>query len=152
MGDKPQFRRFVFVIAVGTTSLVACTPVKPTMPAPVPVTGQVVDAAGKPVTKLMISFHAQDGPQAGNRPADALDKDGRFKVSCVPGRYKVTLAPIPSSHGSTEGGEELAAPPAKRAEPPKRFQGIPRAYSDAASSPWDVTILPEGKELTLKVE
>ena len=31
-------------------------------------------------------------------------------------------------------------------------KGIPHAYSDAQSSPWDVNIPPEGKELTLTVQ
>jgi hypothetical protein len=149
-------RAFTWIWAVALISaafaaaIPGCSRAKPAEAAPVAVSGRVVNSAGKPITGMLVSLHAQEGVHAGDRPSAPLDRDGRFSLTCIPGRYKVTLAPIPIHHGNAEGNGELAAPAAKRPEPPKG--GVPRRYSDAQSSPWDVTIPPEGKELLLRVE
>lgn len=129
----------------------ACSTGKTSPAAPVPVSGRVVAASGKAVVNMLISFHGQAGPQAGNRYSDVLDKDGRFKVNCVPGQYKVTLAPIPASRAGAEAGGELTSAPGKDPDPKKATKGIPRAYLDAQDSPWQVNVPPDG-ELTLTVK
>ena len=146
--------RILMLLAVASLPIAGCSGSKSAPAVPVAVTGRVLDAAKKPITGMLITFHLQGGAQAGNSRSDALDKEGRFKVEIIPGQYKVTLAPIPSQHGATDGTGELAVPPGKGLDPkkPAKDKGIPHAYSDAQSSPWDVNIPPEGKELTLTVQ
>jgi hypothetical protein len=141
-------------LAFASLSMAGCSGSKSPPAVPVAVTGQVVDAAKKPITGMLITFHLQGGAQAGNSRSDPLDKQGRFKVEIIPGQYKVTLAPIPSQHGVADATGELAVPPGKgsEAKKPAKDKGIPHAYSDAQSSPWEVTIPPEGKELTLTIK
>jgi len=123
---------------------VGCAKSKPPAPPPVAVSGKVVFAGSKPVVNMVISLHPQDEPNASNRPSGALDKDGRFKIdAAIPGRYKVTLAPIPSQAGSA-GGVELPAP--KKFDP-KDEKGILALFRDAKSSPLEVTVPEGGGEL-----
>src|SRR5262245_36182489 len=136
-------RLAALLLGVGAMALSSCTASNSKMLAPVAFSGSVVSADGKPVADLVISFHPQEAGNAGNRPSAALDKDGKFKLDGIPGRYKVTLAPIPRHHGSAEATGELTAAPAKGSDPKKAAKGVPARYLDAQSSPWDVTIPPE---------
>ena len=130
----------LFAFSLGT----GCGKSKPPSLPPVAVTGKVVLASGKPVANMVISFHPQDGPNAVSRPSAALDKNGAYAMNVVPGRYKVTLAPIPA-HAGSAGAADLAVP--KKGDV-KEAQDILSGYKDALSSRLEVTVPETGGELS----
>jgi Carboxypeptidase regulatory-like domain len=136
--NSRRWRAVVFsFLLIGVVPCAGCN-AKPTLPPPVEVTGQVTFADGQPVSDVIISFHAADETTArGKKPTGVADKAGKFTINDVtPGRYKVTLAPIPTQHGgaSPKSGE-LSAP----GKPDVKL-AIPAQYLSAESSPWMISV------------
>jgi hypothetical protein len=115
-------------------------------PKPVQVTGLVVYSNGQPVTgKVITFFPSDDNNSRGVAPTIVLEgKDGRFKVECLPGKYKVTMMPIPIGSGGGPGNIE--SPPDKDAGKGKETISAKRLepYRSTNTTPWEVTVLPEG--------
>ena len=125
-------------------ALVACGGKEKPAP-PVVVAGQVVDqATGKPVEKLVVTFHPQGPANAESRATVVLDGEGKFTASLAPGKYKVTLSPLPGGHG-TAAGPDFSAPEKAPAENVKLKPGPkPHNYRDAASSPLALEVVADG--------
>jgi hypothetical protein len=71
-----------------------------------PASGKITYADGRPVTGAWLIFHPKDPP--GNEATAATGPDGTFKLGtfkkndgAVPGRYVVTVAPMPGAKGQT---------------------------------------------------
>lgn len=115
---------------------------KPDLPKPVQIAGTVKYANGKPVTGMVLTMHPQDDVNKGNLPIAVVNgPDGRFEVSCLPGSYKVTMAPIPISAGSAGGVE---APPSKAPDPGNDQAKALKSYRSPELSPWQITVLAAG--------
>ena len=122
-------------------------PPAPPPPPPVAVSGHVLDAAGKPFGRVMLSFNPADDTIQGQRPVVPVQADGAFIASCPPGVYKLTLVPLPAGagHGPEDGG--LANTKGGAAG-----KTIPEKYRTTASTPWEVQVKPDGKnEFELKM-
>lgn len=126
-----------------------CTKKRPALPPPVDITGQVVYENGKPVADMIVSFHADDDVTAqGKVPNAPLDKEGKFAISGVtPGKYKVTLAVIPSHAGQPANSNELIAPGKDDKKP-----ALPRKYLNADTTPWKITVESPPKPEKLVVD
>jgi hypothetical protein len=119
-------------------------------PAPVPFVGQVLTTEKKPVGGLVLTLHPGEERNRSNQPSVFL-KEGRFEGTCLPGRYKVTLAPLPAQGGAGPAGGEDAT--AGKAPGTSTMPNVPAKYRDAQHSPWEVTIPDEGKkDLVLTLE
>ena len=110
-------------------------------PAPVPVKGQVLDKAGKPLGNVIVLFFGRGPATKGLRYDAAADKDGRFATACVPGPYKVTLVPVPSQHGAAPSAGGVAAPPGTGGT-----SSIPAASRSENATPLTVDVPEGGKE------
>jgi hypothetical protein len=115
-----------------------CTSTPP--PRPVPVRGMVLDAQKKPVAGVIVRFWPSDQRGA---PTDMVtQKDGAFELSCLPGKYHVTLMNVPAQHG---------ADPASGTTPdPTKSKGaqarIPPRLTDVNKTPWrDIDVPGEGR-------
>jgi hypothetical protein len=112
----------------------------------VDISGKVTTAQGKAVGNVMLTLHPQDADAKGQRPMVQVQADGTFAASCVPGVYRVTLTPLPNApHGEGPGAGTAPPPPAGGTNPgmPGGAQfvgGIPAAYTNAASTPWQITV------------
>jgi hypothetical protein len=108
----------------------------------VPVKGRLVNAAGKPLANVILTFHPQEEVNKGHRGDAFTDKDGRFSANnCVRGRYKVTLE-VPRKHGQAEPAGGLVAAPGKDGG----NAGFSSRYRDSMSTPLEVTVPEGGKE------
>src|SRR5436190_1422462 len=106
---------------------IGCSGKKPLEP--VPIKGKVLGIDGQ---KLVLTFHPQDeSNKKGKLPSPVVDtKTGTFSDMAVPGRYKVTLAPIVRGGGGPAGGEGgggIGTPGALK---------LPPALLDPQLSPW----------------
>jgi hypothetical protein len=135
-------KRIGFAIAMTASLLAGCAKPKPPPP-PVPISGKVVFANGKPVAGLVIFLHPLEPQNASTSPNGALDKDGKYSLSAIPGRYKVTLLPIPGQ-ASSAGGPDSALP--AKGETKKAPDPMTR-YRDATASPLELIVPPNGGEL-----
>jgi hypothetical protein len=110
-------------------------------PAAVAVKGRVSRADGKPVTNMLVTFTPRDEQNRATRPTALLDSNGRYEVKCVPGKYKVNLAPIPVQAG---GGSPAGSGDGSVGKVPTRgdLKPIPPKYRDAETSPWEVIVTP----------
>jgi hypothetical protein len=132
--------------ALPCASLAGCGGREPEVP--VPIKGKLVNAAGRPLANMVLTFHPQDELNKGNMRTPATDKDGRFSDTCIRGRYKVTLAPIPKKHGAAPDAGGIAAPPTGGGP----VLSIPAAYRSPDSTPLAVEVPEGGKEdITLTV-
>ncbi len=118
-------------------------------PVPIVVKGRVVRADGKPLTHMIVVFHPRDDQSKARLPQAVLDeKTGEFLVECLPGKYKVTLAPI---HMRASGGPTSGDPGG--ATPPGTDTTGAGKYGDVESSPWEVTVSPgNSDEMVLTVK
>src|SRR5262249_60604628 len=92
---------------------------------------------GRPAPPTTLIFYPQDQATRRKVPTVVPDPgDGTFRVSCVPGKYKVTLVPGGSATPAKPGGPEGA--PAGPA--PRSPWGLPESYQSASSTPWLVEI------------
>jgi hypothetical protein len=130
--------------AAGLLAISGCTR-KPELPAPVDVTGEVKFADGRSITGMIICFHADDELTGrGKSPTGVLDEAGKFAISGVtPGRYRVTLAPIPVGAGQAANAKQLNSP----GQVDKKT-AVPGEYLNSGSTPWRATI--ESPPKTLK--
>jgi len=111
---------------------------------PVQVRGKVLNADGTPLAERVIALHPQEASNKNNSPSGLVDKEGAFSLSCLRGRYKVTLRPIPHKGGGGAGpGPKV-----------KNQDSSPMAkYESPLSTPLEVTIPEGGKDdLLLKLE
>jgi hypothetical protein len=120
-----------------------CAKPKPPLPPPVAISGKVVYAAGTPVAGMVIKLSALDERFAGDGPSGALDKDGRYTLNAIPGRYRVTLLPIPAQAGSAGKSDQ---PVPKKGDPKDAFSAMAR-YRDLANSPLELTVPAAGGEM-----
>jgi hypothetical protein len=133
-------------LAVSLTVALAaggCTKKPP--PAPVPVQGRVEFAGRRPAARLVLTFHPRGEDNKGTPVVSAVvDEKGRFEGSCMPGRYKVTLAVVAVVEGNPagSGGGAGHAPAA-----PKRPSAHSK-YERPEQTPWEVTV-PAGGEAGL---
>lgn len=118
--------------ALALFALVGCgsPPAKPL--SPVEITGRL-SVEGKPFGNVMLTLHPQDADAQGQRPTALVKADGTFAVSCLPGKYKVTLSPLP--HGPGDAGPGTGTTPGATAA-----AGIPATYSMATSTPWAIVV------------
>lgn len=126
--------------------LVGCGGGKPKQRPPVTITVLVNDAAGKPVGNGMLSFTGLDPETQVERPIVKVAEDGKFVVSCLPGRYKVTLVPLPKAAGHVpEGGEVVT---------PEKAQPGPKGMMKGSTQPsWDIEVKATGNgEFKLQVK
>lgn len=113
-------------------------------PTPVDVTGKVVFEVSRPKSPLAISLHPLEDVNKTCTPSGLLDEAGGFKLKqCLPGRYKATIIapPIQLGGGAGAGPGDVGATPGGPTTP-----GLPKAYFDAQSSPWEVMVPEGGKD------
>src|ERR1700736_594333 len=79
---------------------------------PVPVSGKVEYQGGKPLGVVVLAFHPLDDSNKKNYPTKETDKDGKFSLTCLKGRYKVTIASIPKGDAKANAADSggLAVP------------------------------------------
>lgn len=123
---------------------------KPKPPEPVTVEGKVVGIDGKPLTGLVLTFHPQEDVNKASRPSAHLgQKDGSFRLDCIPGRYKATLTPVPRQFGAEPGSGPGPGPIGL----PKLPEGLPRKYLSATDSDLTVDVPAEGaRNLVLQLK
>lgn len=127
--------------AVLVLALVGCgTPAPAPGPSAVAVSGRVLAADGKPVQNVMLTLHPVDAVNQGQRPVVPVQAGGRFAASCPPGRYKATLVPL--YRGAAPPGEGKTAGPADG----PAHRTIPEQYQFYDTTPWEVTVGPEGSD------
>jgi hypothetical protein len=135
--------------------LTGCQKTATPLPGPVPVKGRVQTTDGKPVKQVVLVFHAQDDATKGQVQSAVTDgKDGTFSLSCIPGSYRVAVAPL-SRHGHADPAAGKAEAPDKVEARGKEQAGteIPRQYQSAETTPWTVQVFESGRDdvvLTLK--
>ena len=115
-------------------------------PVPVAIKGKAQYEGGKPVADMILTFHPQDESNKNTRPVQVTDKNGDFSLSCVKGRYKVTLAAIPK--GTTGSGGPGGYVPG-----PEYSSNINSIYRDPEKTPWLIDVPDAGKDnivLTVK--
>jgi hypothetical protein len=125
--------------------LVGCGPPPAATRPPVDIGGKMTTAQGKGVGNVMLTLHPQDADAKGQQPMALVKADGTFATRCIPGTYKVTLTPLPNAPGDGSPGAGTAPPPAggTGSGMPGGNQtvgGIPAAYTNAASTPWQITV------------
>src|SRR6266851_2378267 len=98
--------RVVFAVAMLAGLLVTGCAQPPA--APVAVKGRATRADGKPITRMVITFNPREDQNKKNRPSAVLDAKGQFQLDCLPGRYKVTVAPIPGQAAAAPAGGDDA--------------------------------------------
>lgn len=136
----------LLLLVTVTLPLAGC---KKKPPTPVAVKGRALDAAGKPLTDLLLVFHPQDKENQSQVPS-AILKEGHFEVQCLPGRYRVTLGVIPVA-GQAPASSGVLVDPGK-ADNPKQ-DSIPAPYRNSTNSPWEITISENGKaDLELRLQ
>ena len=113
-------------------------------PAPVDVAGKIEFTVPRPAATLVLNLHPLEDANKGCTPSAVVETDGRFKLErCVPGRYKATLVVAQAASGANPP----AAPGGAGAAPTgPTTSGLPTAYFDVSSSPWDVTVPEGGKD------
>src|SRR5438445_10860815 len=80
-------------------------------PEPVDVRGKVVGPDGKAPPRIVLTFQpVDDAIKHIKVPAVVSEPDGRFQVSCPPGRYRVTPAAVPGQHGGPPSAGPIGTP------------------------------------------
>jgi hypothetical protein len=140
----PMFRVMIGPALVAALLASGCAK-KP--PEEVDVAGRVEDAGGKPVAHVLVRFHPQDvDPSYAKVLTRVTKSDGTFTGTCFPGRYKVTMVPIPAGSGGSDPGAGALA------TPDKGPTSMPSRYTSPTETPWEETIPDSGKkDIVLKV-
>lgn len=133
-------RMAALVLSLLMFGVAGCAKPKPPPPTPVPISGTVVYADGKPVANMVIFLHPQDEQAESERPNGALDKDGHYSIKAIPGRYKVTLLPIPAQAGSASAA---GLPSPKKSDPKDALNPMTR-YRDVQQTPLELTVRDAG--------
>ena len=118
---------------------------KPKAPAPVHVKGQII-VGTKPAVGIVITFYAQGPLQKLVQPAMALsDIDGKFKLECPPGEYKVTASPINAMTGATAPGltGPIPAAPATGVQASNKLNDV---FMRPNTTPLNVKVFDNGRE------
>ncbi len=116
---------------------------------PPEIKGRALDSDGNPLVKVSLVFLPQDEVNKGTRVICLTQPDGSFVGRCSPGRYKVTLAAVPSGASKADKTDKDA--PARRT--PSLPFGVPARYGSATETPWEVEVPADGKsDIVLKVE
>jgi hypothetical protein len=141
MGNVGRVGRGGAAVSLLALAVAGCA--KPEVP--VPVKGKVVDERpGRQPAQLVVTFHPQDELNKGSLPSAVTTKEGTFSLTCLRGRYKVTLAAPPTGHGHADpaagGGPGPAPAPGK---PPA---AVPPAYQAPERTPLEVAIPEIGKD------
>ena len=131
------------LVCVGLGLLAAGCGKKPP-PEPVTLKGHLLKADGTPAPPMVLTLQPQEDVNKSSMPSVATKEDGSFEVRCLPGRYKVTAAPIPrKGHGNPGPGG--AEGPGAGTTP-----GAPSKASAPRS--WEVEVPADGKsDLELKL-
>jgi hypothetical protein len=129
------------LLLVGLLTVGALAGCSKTSPAPVAVKGRVSRADGKPVANMLVTFTPREEQNRATRPTALLDANGRYEVTCLPGKYKVNLAPIPvqAGGGNPAGGGDGNV---GKTPTPGDLKPIPPKYRDVETSPWEVVVAP----------
>lgn len=129
---------------VGVVILMGCSSQPPAPRDLVTVSGQMLDASGKPLAMKVISFNPQERDQKNN--SSGTDAQGKFTLKLVPGKYHVTLAEAPrAAADGTAGG--VTAP-----DQAGKTGGIPSKYRNPNETPWQITIPDAGQaDLVLQI-
>lgn len=113
---------------------------------PVPVAGRLVVEGKQRWPTVVLTFHPQDEANRRSVPSVApKPTDGTFRLTALPGRYKVTLV-VPSAGPANNDPDALAKP---EAEPSRQH---PR-YANVHDTPWSVEVPAGGtSDLVLKLQ
>ncbi len=106
----------------------------------VPVEGQVTHG-GKGVAWVLVTFH---GATPDVKYETNTDKDGKFRLPCLPGTYNVSFTPVPLGQGEGPGGGAgdgtlVNLPDAKG------LKEIPERYRSPRTSGLTVEVPEEGR-------
>ena len=133
-----------FLPFVGAIILIGCSS-QPASRNPVTVSGQMLDAGGKPLAMKVVSFNPQERDQKNS--SSGTDAQGKFTLKLVPGKYHVTVAEAAraATADGTAGG--VTAP-----DKAGKMGGIPIQYRNPNETPWHITIPDEGQgDLVLQI-
>ncbi len=131
-----------FLPFVGAIILIGCSS-QPASRNPVTVSGQMLDAGGKPLAMKVVSFNPQERDQKNS--SSGTDAQGKFTLKLVPGKYHVTLAePSRAAADGTAGG--VTAP-----DQAGKMGGVPSKYRNPNETPWQITI-PDGGQADLVLQ
>ncbi len=109
---------------------------------PVAVKGKVERADGQPIKDLTITFHpADESNKHGRLMTLVLKGDGQFAGECLPGRYRVTLAPV--VRGTGVGGPLIGGGAGGKG-PGGLSLSFPLGYLKPDTTPWDNVVVPAG--------
>jgi hypothetical protein len=70
---------------------------------PVPVKGKVLSQDGGGLEGVLVRLEPLEDSNKSNFPEAQTKEGGAFELSCLKGRYKVTIAPIILGQGGTKG-------------------------------------------------
>jgi hypothetical protein len=102
--------RTEFAILIGLLTVIPGCGTKPTPAVPmVNVAGRVLDASGKPIANMMLTFNPEDASNQGKRPMALVDANGKFQTQCIPGKYSVTLNVLPHASGHATDPNSVVA-------------------------------------------
>lgn len=120
---ETELRRVIWLLAAAIGLLVpGCKPDEDEPKDPVEVKGSVVDARQKKaVPHVLVTFWPQD--KTGRMAEVMADKEGKYVLSCPPGRYKITIVArenLPGGGAIESGG--TPSPGAGRSRIPDRYK------------------------------
>ncbi len=133
-----------FLPLVGAIILMGCSKPPATRNA-VTVSGQMLDAGGKPLALKVVSFNPQERDQKNN--SSGTDAQGKFTLKLVPGKYHVTVAEAARAAAADGTAGGVTAP-----DKAGKMGGIPIQYRNPNETPWHITIPDEGQvDLVLQI-
>jgi hypothetical protein len=98
-----KFPRFTIpILFAGCCLVLGCTGQAPNDP--VPVKGKVLYSDGEAAEGVLVRFQPLEDTNKSNFPEAQTKAGGEFSLSCLKGRYKVTVAPIVLAHGGIKTG------------------------------------------------
>jgi hypothetical protein len=104
-------RSGILSLVLGVALAAGCSPATPPSPLPAPITVKgIVVQQKKPVRKMLLTLTPQDSRDA-ERYRAATDEDGKFEMSCRPGKYSVQMGAIPVGQGGAGGPANQTGPP-----------------------------------------
>ena len=134
-----------FLPLVCTIVLLGCGSKPPAPRNAVAVSGQMLDASGKPLAMKVVSFNPQERDQKNN--STGTDTQGKFTLKLVPGKYHVTVAE--AARAATADGTAGGVTGPDKAG---KMGGIPNQYRNPNETPWQITIPDEGQaDLVLQI-
>jgi hypothetical protein len=108
-------------------------------PEPVAVKGRVLNQK-KPLAGVVVRFWRED--KAGGSTDQLTDAEGKFSLTCLPGRYVVTVLSAPAA-----GGVPNPADAGATVKPGEIKSTIPPQYQDVERTPWrNIAVHETGRE------